>query len=48
MVSSETSFEQATVILEACFAEHNQDCIRLVGIDRDRLGLVKEIVHRPG
>lgn len=48
MVSPETSFEQAAAILEACFAEHSQNYIRLVGIDRDRRRLIEEIVHRPG
>jgi ribulose bisphosphate carboxylase small subunit len=47
MVSPDSSFEQASAILEACFAEHAQDYIRLVGIDRDRRRLVEEIVHRP-
>ncbi len=48
MVSPETSFEQAAAILEACFAEHSQNYIRLVGINRDRRRLIEEIVHRPG
>ncbi|MBW4463923.1 MAG: AAA family ATPase [Pegethrix bostrychoides GSE-TBD4-15B] len=47
MVSPDSSFEQASSILAACFAEHAQDYIRLVGIDRDRRRLVEEIVHRP-
>jgi ribulose bisphosphate carboxylase small subunit len=41
------SFEQASAILETCFAEHARDYIRLVGIDRDRRRLIEAIVHRP-
>ena len=48
MVDPHSSFEQAQAILETCFAEHAQDYIRLVGIDRDRRRSVEEIVHRPG
>jgi ribulose bisphosphate carboxylase small subunit len=40
---------EARAALEACFAEHAQDYIRLVGIDpRDRRRVVETIVHRPG
>jgi ribulose bisphosphate carboxylase small subunit len=40
---------EARAALEACFAEHGQDYIRLVGIDpHDRRRVVETIVHRPG
>lgn len=40
--------EAAKSALEACFAEHGQDYIRLVGIDpRDRHRTSEVIVHRP-
>jgi ribulose bisphosphate carboxylase small subunit len=47
MLAPQTSFEQAKTILATCFADHAQDYIRLVGIDRDRRRLVETIVHRP-
>lgn len=47
MVNPNSSFEQAQTILATCFADHEQDYIRLVGIDRDRRRIVETIVHRP-
>jgi ribulose bisphosphate carboxylase small subunit len=47
MVNPNSSFEQAQTILATCFTDHEQDYIRLVGIDRDRRRIVETIVHRP-
>lgn len=47
MLAPQTGFEQAKAILATCFADHAQDYIRLVGIDRDRRRLVETIVYRP-
>jgi ribulose bisphosphate carboxylase small subunit len=43
-----SSLEEARSILEACFAEHGQEYIRLVGIDpQSRRRTTETIVHRP-
>ncbi|WNZ24107.1 AAA family ATPase [Leptolyngbya sp. NK1-12] len=47
-VISERNLAAAKAALEACFADHARDYIRLVGIDpRDRRRTVETIVHRP-
>jgi ribulose bisphosphate carboxylase small subunit len=39
---------EAIATLQACFREHTQDYIRLVGIDANRRRVSETIVQRPG
>lgn len=49
VIPPERNSAEARAALEACFADHAHDYIRLVGIDpRDRRRTVETIVHRPG
>ncbi len=48
VIPPERNSAEARAALEACFADHMHDYIRLVGIDpRDRRRTVETIVHRP-
>lgn len=48
MIQPDSSLEAATSTLAACFAEHDADYIRLIGINpADRHRTLETIVHRP-